>query len=302
MRLPAVAIAAAFACGIALGLHPVLASNATSVPLLSSCFLASLVLILTGIALTRIGRLISAAVVSLFTWVLLGSLGVCVAEQPRSPDHVTSLVEQGRLSLETPLRWHGRLRDEPTKLPWGYGLEIDLTGVEFRGALLPVEGGLRASFTRQPSESPLPELHAGDEIAILTEAKRPQVFRDEGAFDRRTYLAQQNIDLVATLRAPELIERIASPPATAATLLARGRKVLREKIDNLCDGTPQAAGVLRAMLLGDRSFVDRAEATDFQKTGAFHVLAFLGGKKTASSPYLDDAVHSGAPFWLRGSR
>ena len=276
MRLPAVAIAAAFACGIALGLHPVAASNATSIFLLSSCFLASLVLILIGIALAGIGRLIPAAVVSLFTWVLLGFLGVCVAEQPRPPDHVTSLVERGRLSLETPLRWHGRLRDEPTKLPWGYGLEIELTGIEFQGALLRVEGGLRASFTRQPDESPLPELHAGDEIAILTEAKRPPVFLDEGAFDRRTYLAQQNIDLVATLRAPDLIERVASPPATAAALLARGRKLLREKIDRLCDGTPQVAGVLRAMLLGDRTFVDRTESTDFQKTGAFHVLVVAG--------------------------
>ncbi|PYT57430.1 MAG: hypothetical protein DMG35_20290, partial [Acidobacteria bacterium] len=101
MRLPAVAIAAAFACGIALGLHPVAASNATSVFLLSSCFLASLAFILIGIGLTGIGRLIPAAVVSLFTWVLLGFLGVCVAEQPRPPDHVTSLVERGRLSLET---------------------------------------------------------------------------------------------------------------------------------------------------------------------------------------------------------
>jgi hypothetical protein len=173
MRLPAVAIAAAFACGIALGLHPVVASNATSVFLLSSCFLVSLVLILAGIALARIGRLIPAAVVSLCTWVLLGFLGACVSEQSRPPNHVTSLVEQGRLPLQTPLRWHGRMRDEPTKLPWGNGLEIELTGVEFQGVLLAVEGGLRASFTRQPDESPLPELHAGDEIAILTEAKRP---------------------------------------------------------------------------------------------------------------------------------
>lgn len=36
------------------------------------------------------------------------------------------------------------------------------------------------------------------------------------------------------------------------------------------------AGVLRAMLLGDRSFVDRDEASDFQKTGAFHVLVVAG--------------------------
>jgi competence protein ComEC len=51
---------------------------------------------------------------------------------------------------------------------------------------------------------------------------------------------------------------------------------LREEIDDLCAKTPQAAAVLRAMLLGDRSFVDRTESTDFQKTGAFHVLVVAG--------------------------
>jgi len=30
------------------------------------------------------------------------------------------------------------------------------------------------------------------------------------------------------------------------------------------------------MLLGDRSFVDREEGTDFQKTGVFHVLVLAG--------------------------
>jgi len=30
------------------------------------------------------------------------------------------------------------------------------------------------------------------------------------------------------------------------------------------------------MLLGDRSFVDRDESTDFQKTGVFHVLVVAG--------------------------
>jgi competence protein ComEC len=168
------------------------------------------------------------------------------------------------------------MRDEPIKLPWGYGLEVELSGVELAGVLQPVEGGLRASFTPQRDGTPLPEFHAGDEIAILAEAKRPPAFRDEGAFDRRGYLAQQGIDLVAALRAPQLIERVASPPATVATRLARARRLLREEIDKLCAGSPQVAGVLRAMLLGDRTFVDQAEATDFQKTGAFHVLVVAG--------------------------
>ena len=58
--------------------------------------------------------------------------------------------------------------------------------------------------------------------------------------------------------------------------LARTRRKLRERIDALFAGKPQVAGVLRAMLLGDRSFVDRSESTDFQKTGVFHILVVAG--------------------------
>ncbi|MDQ1410120.1 MAG: competence protein ComEC [Acidobacteriaceae bacterium] len=51
---------------------------------------------------------------------------------------------------------------------------------------------------------------------------------------------------------------------------------MREEVDELWSKDARVAEVLRAMLLGDRSFVDRDEATDFQKTGAFHVLVVAG--------------------------
>lgn len=276
MKLPAVAIAAAFASGIALGLYPAVLPLVTSRFFLAICFVTSLALILAGFTLARMERLFPALNVSILSWSLLGFLGACVAEQPRPANHVTSLLEQKHLSLASPLRWHGRLRDEPAKLPWGDGLEIDLSEIEFEGAALPVQGGLRVSFTLRPDQAPLPELHAGDEVSVVTEAKLPQVFRDEGAFDRRAYLAQQNIDLVAILRSPELIERVGGSKQSFATRLARIRSRLREEIDALCNGSAQTAGVMRAMLLGDRSFVDRAESADFQKTGAFHVLVVAG--------------------------
>jgi len=276
MRLPAVAIAAAFAGGILLGLHPVVTGNAASSLFLSICFLAIAVLILTGVLFAKIGRLNLAAATSLSSWALLGFLAVCAAEQPRDADHVISLIEQGRLPMKTPLRWHGHLRDEPARLPWGHGYEIELSGVEIEGALQSARGGLRLSFTANPEAGPPPDLHAGEEVAVLAEARRPQVFRDEGTFDRRAYLAQQDIDLVATLRAPKLIERMGSSTTTIGTALARVRRRLRNEIDELFAGAPQVAGVLRAMLLGDRSFVDRSEAADFQKTGVFHVLVVAG--------------------------
>src|SRR5579859_3088013 len=192
MKLPAVAIALSFACGIAFGLHPVFARNASSLALLSVLFVATAAIVVTGFALAKMKRLFPAALASLLSWILLGFLGVCIAEQPREANHVLSLMEQGGVPLKTPLRWHGHLRDEPTRLPWGYGYEIKLSSVEFEDALHPAEGGLRLSYSPHPDAAPLPELHAGDEVAALAEARRPQVFKDEGAFDRRAYLEQQN--------------------------------------------------------------------------------------------------------------
>ena len=276
MRLPAVAIAAVFAGGVVLGQAEWFAQRASSHTFLTAGFVTAGVLLCVGIVLARFGRLFPAASVSVLSWAILGILGAGIAEQPRPADYVLSLVEAGRLDLKTPLRWHGRLRDEPARLPWGYGYEIELMGVEYQGSFEHVRGGLRLSFSEGQEHAAAPDVHAGDEIVVATEAKRPQVFRDDGAFDRRAYLEQQNIDLVATLRAPKLMERTAVAGTSAATLLARARRRLRDEIDTLFESKPEAGGVLRAMLLGDRSFVDRAESTDFQKTGVFHVLVVAG--------------------------
>src|SRR5260370_12338600 len=58
--------------------------------------------------------------------------------------------------------------------------------------------------------------------------------------------------------------------------MARAGRRLRDEVDALFANRPGVAGVLRAMLLGDRSFVERDEAADFQKTGVFHVLVVAG--------------------------
>jgi hypothetical protein len=206
VKLPAVAIAASFASGIVLGLSKAMAPAGSSRSFLLGCALLAGLSILTGVVLLRFNCLIVSATVSLVAWIALGVLGASMAQQPLPPDHVVRLVDSGQLDLHSPLRWHGTLRDEPARLPWGYGYEIGLTGVDYHGTTAAVQGGMRLSFTPHTGDQELPVLHAGDGISVLTQAKRPQVFRDEGAFDRRAYLATQNIDLTAALRAPELIE------------------------------------------------------------------------------------------------
>ena len=231
--------------------------------------------VLSGFLFIKLDKLISAAALSAVTWALLGILAAKVADQPRSPQHVVSQIESNLISLKTPLRWHGILRDEPTKLPWSFGYDLALTGVDFEDHLVPLTGGLRISFSPK-SDDVFPDVHAGDEVSAVVQVKLPQVFRDQGAFDRRAYLANQHTDIVATLRSTELLQKVTSEPPSLRNLLPRVRRRLRDEIDTLFAPSPQVAATMRAMLLGDRSFVERTESEAFQKTGVFHILVVAG--------------------------
>jgi competence protein ComEC len=298
MKLPAVAMAAAFAGGIVIGLQRSVAAHASSRELVVGFFIGALAALGGGYFLVRADKLWAASAAALACWVLLGVVGACLGQQPRPGNHVTSLLANGRLTLRTPLRWHGVLREEPTRLPWGYGYELSLSGVDYEGAFLPLQGGLRFSYAPPQSADRLssrggageqlpsmeaetkkfvsPEVHAGDEISVTTEARLPQMFRDEGAFDRRAFLAGQGVDLVGTLRAEELLERVSVARPSLSGLVSRARGRLRDEVDELFGARPDVARVLRAMLLGDRNFVERAESVDFQRTGVFHVLVVAG--------------------------
>lgn len=270
------AIAACYASGIALSLSPFLASKVASKAVLFRLIAAALLLVCVGLLLTILGRLFPALCLGLSSWLALGILSGFIAAQPKPVDHITNLTKSGAVDLHAPLRWHGRLRDEPARLAWGFGYELDLQGVDYGGHFVPVSGGMRVSYSPSAGDARLPEVHTGDVIAVVTEARLPQVFRDEGAFDRRAYLAQQGIDLTATLRAPQLLERTGSPDRTIATRLALVRSQVRNKLAELFADRPEVAATLRAMLLGDRTFVGREEASAFQKTGVFHVLVVAG--------------------------
>lgn len=276
MKLPAVAITSVFADGIALGhirlLNPLFSTPAS----LRVVFAGAFLFLLLGVALVRAGKLGFAAGSALCGWLLLGMLAEGIASRPLSADHVLTLVETHKLDLHTPLRWHARLRDEPRRMPWGEGMDVDLMRVEFAGASVPLQGGMRLSYAVKEPGKALAELHAGDEVEFTTQAGLPAIFRDDGAFDRRAYLAQQGIHLVASLRSAGLIERVAPARPSPLLWLVRARAHLRGELDAMLPSPPEVAGVLHAMLLGDRSFVDREESKAFQATGTFHVIVIAG--------------------------
>jgi competence protein ComEC len=269
MKLPMLWIAAAFAAGIAFAIRDGLFPK--------FFVIAALAALLIALILLQRRIIFVAWFVTLIAWFALGGLALAVEHNAVPATYVTRLIAAGQLNTSAPLRWHGQLRDDPLTLPWGRRYDIDLDSVELAGALVPVSGGLRANLYGESHLDAAPQdLRAGDRVEALLRAQPPRNFLDPGAFDLRGYLAGQRIDLTGSLRSGELLSLTDRERPTVMQRLARARGNLLVRLDSLFAGQPKISAVLRAMLLGDRSFVDSDVVTAFQKTAAYHVLVVAG--------------------------
>jgi competence protein ComEC len=269
MKLPALWVAVAFVTGVAFAVRwP---------GEMRTWLLVSVEAIVMAAVTAWRGRVATAWVLALVAWAALGGFATGIERASVPPNHVTHLIAAGRLDLSEPLRWRGTLREDPLSLPWGRRYEIDLEQVEIAGAYVPVSGGLRANLYNGPQAGGVPSgLRAGNLVEVLVKATPPRDFLDPGAFDVRGYLARQKIDLTGSLRSGELLQLIGRPRPTLTQRIARARGNLLARLDALFPGQPRRAAVLRAMLLGDRSFVDSDIITAFQITAAYHVLVVAG--------------------------
>ena len=269
MKLPALWIASAFAAGIGI------ASRWQTSPKI--WFAVATVGIGAGVILIWRRRAAFAWCLALVAWVALGGLAIGVERASVPANHISRLIASDTIDTSVALRWRGRLREDPLKLPWGLRYEIDLENVESAGVEIPTSGGLRVNFYSGPrAPEPLQGLRAGDRVEALVKARPPRNYLDPGAFDVHGFLARQKIDAVGSLRSGELMQVIDRPSPTLQQRLARARGNLLARVDSLFADQPERAAVLRAMLLGDRSFVDSDVVLAFQKTAAYHVLVVAG--------------------------
>jgi competence protein ComEC len=269
MKLPALWIFAAFASGVGI------AMRWPSSPRLWAT--AVIFAILSGVIFAWRNYVIPAWILVLVAWLAVGGLAFGVERSTVPRNHITRLLAANRIDLSVPLRWRGRLREDPMALPWGQRYEIDLEQVEAQGESIPVSGGLSLNYySGTRAADPPPDLRAGYRVEVLAKAKPPRNFLDPGAIDIHGILARQHIDLLGSLRSGELLQVIDRPPQTIAQRFARVRGNLLGRLDSIFAEQPEKAAILRAMLLGDRRFVDTGVVEAFQKTAAYHVLVIAG--------------------------
>ncbi len=239
--------------------------------------LGAALLLLSGFFLLYKNWLRPAGILAAAAWLCLGCAAAGLERISVPANLASSLIESGKLDSSVALRWRGRLRADPLALPWGTRYEIHLEDVESAAGVIPVSGGLRVtSYSEEPNAAAAPLARAGDRVEVLVRALPVRNFGNPGSFDERGYLALQGIHLQGALRNDQLLTILDHPGLTLSELLARARGRLLRSIKGLFVSRPDEAALARAMLLGDRSFVEHDRVVEFQQTGVYHVLVLAG--------------------------
>ncbi|MGD2108031.1 MAG: ComEC/Rec2 family competence protein [Phycisphaerae bacterium] len=150
---------------------------------------------------------------------------------------------------------------------------LDVESIEGVHGDIPVTGLVRVTV-----DEAVLDLHEADRIEVFGWLYRPQPPRNPGAFDWRTYDSRRGI--IARLRCnhKENIRRLGPPSQVPSTsLVSRIRKQTHRMLTgDLSTTADQEPGLLRAMVLGQRSSVHRRLNETFIRAGCAHFLAVSG--------------------------
>jgi competence protein ComEC len=172
------------------------------------------------------------------------------------------------------------------------------------GNLIPVSGGLRLTLYA-PAEDAARAFRCGDRLRLTTPIHAPERYRDPGVWDSTAYLLQQGIGALASAKTASVtsMKRSAHPSLPCrlkAIQQAAGERVLslagpdspgpsRWPWPGFLRLTTEDAGMLAAMITGDRAWLQRRTRIGFERTGSFHLLVVSG---------LHLAIFAGLIFWL----
>lgn len=142
------------------------------------------------------------------------------------------------------------------------------------GKKVPLHSGVRLGIYSEAGAAPMSILRYGERLRVLVKLKQPRNFRNPGAFDYQSYLAENGIAALASAKAAE-VERLPGFPGSRVELWrTRIHSSIVAKVHELWPA-PQAA-LIDAMVIGEEAFIDRDTRVDFQRSGTYHILVVSG--------------------------
>lgn len=121
-----------------------------------------------------------------------------------------------------------------------------------------------------------PSLGYGQRVELEARLRRPRNYGNPGSFDYERYLARQHIYWLASARATTVRVLPGSCGSRLWSAAYRARAAAIERLDSLYRSSPYAAGMMRAILVGDKARLERVWSDTFRLTGTYHVIVISG--------------------------
>jgi len=134
----------------------------------------------------------------------------------------------------------------------------------------------RVSFTLDDDEQPQ-RLDYGTRVEIDARIRPPHNYNNPGAFDYALYLARQKIFWTATMArhttAKILPGRCGS---TFWSIIYKIRIAAIDRIEKLYPNDAYTTGMMEAILIGEKSKLEKVWTENFRRTGSYHTLIIAG--------------------------
>jgi competence protein ComEC len=223
-------------------------------------------------------RDVASSVAALLLVLAIGAL----AGHLRADDHVDSTVIRAYTSGQESIITGHLTHDSVIR---GARQSVDLETEEIEGDAdpAPIVAGLRVSiYSREryreddddAENAPVQRFTVGQRIRFPVKLRPPRAFRNAGAWEYPAYLASQGIVALGSVRA----DRIEALPGNSASRWQRwqgaARRSIIAKIHKLWPR--EQAGLMDAMLIGERSALSHETQVEWQRTGVYHILVVSG--------------------------
>jgi competence protein ComEC len=230
------------------------------------------------------------------SWFLLGLFLCEVQPMPDMQRTLSSIADsggahviEGEIERTTPVR----LTQSTLPFPTVTGQDrqeqsesIDLRIQSVDGTR--IAGGVRATIYG-PAGQPFPPLHCGDIIESKIAMHLPEHYLDPGVWDSTAWLRGQGIGVIGSLKLSDLDVHPALRRGGFFCWLHSLQQAGSQRLLDFADSTATAsrwpawlrlnredAGMLSAMILGDRTYLNREVRAGFERTGSFHLLVVSG--------------------------
>ena len=170
----------------------------------------------------------------------------------------------------------GVLRSDASPTPAGASLSLDVATIDTPSPHA-ANGGLSLTVVGELASARIDDWRAGRTVRTTAQLRRPSRYLDPGVPDEERLLARRGTTLVGTIKSGALVDVIARGNVAAESAAGVRAFVRRSVASAVGRWSPQAAAIVTAIVIGDRTGLEDDVQRRLQEAGTYHVIAISGG-------------------------